>query len=478
MMEYKIILRFLKNYFPDIEGVLLFGSYIDNPLKSNDVDLLLISNNFLYSSQESFFFEGIKVNVMKFNESEMFNVLAKFYKQGDFYRLVFINGVILLDKNKTLKFIRNYITNCYPKDDNNIISLGLNESLFKLTEYQDVLKKPLSDIEYYIITSKVVFHLMDWFLLSNGIHNVKIENKYKGSFFSKHFPAENELLVGLFSLIPENKPKKFLLKLNSITKEFNIPYLEKYSSDLILDDYTQPCLILFIETLLGFEELKAIIKVIKLKNPLLKFYTYQVDEDNHEKIGCYFVFDNSTLEFENNKIEWLKFFRENITKYQYIFPYNNIYSYLEIKFIGKENEKLIDDFLIVCTSEFIKNDLKKESFLIYFINSYLSVNKIIDNDIYNFYLGKLSAKSRSSNYLMSKSKETEQRFLGVNSENEKKLVKILKATKKNDLNLNFPKIRKAPIWLHFQIVDRMISPLLKNDFEKLFYIHCIKQLND
>lgn len=477
-MEYKLINDFINKYFPNIEGVLLFGSYINNPAKANDIDLLLMSNKFLYSSQESFFFEGIKINTIKFSEDEIFNVLAKHYQQGDFYRLVFINGIILLDHNKTLKFIRNYIINCYPKQDNDFIALGLNETLFKLTEYQDVLKKSLTDMEFFIITSKVVFHLMDWFLLSNGIHNVKIENKYKGSFFGKHFPIENKRLVELFSLIPANNPKKFLSKLLSITKQFQIPYSEKYSSDLIFDDYTQPRLILFIETLLNFEELKSIMKVIKSKNEALKFYVYQVDEGNHEKIGCYFVFDNSTLEFESNKREWLEFFKEKLNKYQYVFPYNNIFSYPEIKFIGKENEKLISDFLIVCTNEFITNNLRKESFLIYFISSYFLINEINIQDLYNFYLGKLNAKTRSSNFLMSKNKETEKRFLESNSENEEKAIKILKAVNKIDLDLNFPKISKKPIWFHFQVIDRMISPLLKNDFEKLFYLHCIKKIND
>ncbi|MEO8240043.1 MAG: hypothetical protein ABI793_15445 [Flavobacterium sp.] len=477
-MECKIIFRFLKKYFPNIEGVLLFGSYINNPVNANDIDLLLISNNFLYSSQESFFFEEIKINTIKFNESEMFNILAKHYQQGDFYRLVFINGVILLDKNKTLKFIRNYVTNCYPKGDNNIIALGLNETLFKLAEYQDVLKKKLLDIEYFIITSKIVFHLMDWFLLSNGVHNVKIENKYKGSFFSKHFPVENELLVALFSLIPDNEPKKFLLKFHSITKSYDIPYVNKYSNDLIFDDYTQSRLILFIESLLGFEELKSIMNIIESKNNFLKFYVYQVDEGNHEKTGCYFVFDNSTLEIEKNKKDWLFFFKENFSNYQYIFPYNNIYVYPEIKFVGKENEKLINDFLMNCTIGLLRNNFRKESFFIYFLQSYVSKGQLKMEDIYNFNLGRLNAKTRSSNYLTSKSKETEQYFLNANVENKKKLIEILKTTNKIDLDLSFPKIQNAPIWFHFQVIDRMISPLFKNDFEKLFYIHCLMKLNE
>ena len=89
-MNYSTIEYFLRDYFPDIEGVILFGSYIENPLKANDIDLLLVSTKFSCASKESFYFNNIKINTIKFPVSEVFSVLAKHFQQGDFYRLVFL----------------------------------------------------------------------------------------------------------------------------------------------------------------------------------------------------------------------------------------------------------------------------------------------------------------------------------------------------------------------------------------------------
>ena len=154
-MTHKLIHNFLNKHFQEIESVILFGSYIDNPSKANDIDLLLMSNKFFYSSKESFIFESKKINVIKFNISEVFAILAKHYQQGDFYKLVFIKGVVIKDVFKDAQFVKNYINSSYPKNDKDIIAFGLNESLFKLTEYIDTLNKPISSIEFYSITAKI-----------------------------------------------------------------------------------------------------------------------------------------------------------------------------------------------------------------------------------------------------------------------------------------------------------------------------------
>lgn len=474
-MNYKLPQNFIKEYFPNIEGALLFGSYINNPTEANDVDLLLLSNKFSYASKESFLFEKKKINVIKLNLSEVFSILAKHYQQGDFYRLVFVKGIILLDQKNDVQFIRQYINNTYPNKDKDILAFGLNETTFKLTEYKSTLKKPLSEIEYFTITSKIVFHLMDWFLLSNSIHNFKDDNKYKSGFFNKYFPVESDKLLKLISTIKNYNPKDFLLVLHSITKEYNIPNKDKYSNNLIFDDYSQPNLILYLEYLFNFQEIKEIITKLKVENNKIQFYIYQVDEDNQEKIGCYIVFDNSELVFEKERQKWLYFFQTYFSKHQYSFPYNNIFCFPEIKFVGKRNEQLANRLLTNCTNAISENNATKETFLLSLLNAYLSKTETKIDNVYNFYLGKLNSKNRSSNYFTNKNKETENKFLAVNQSNEKKLIAIFKETKKIDLSLEFITINNAPIWLHFQIIDRLISPLLKNDFEKLFYIHCLKR---
>ena len=146
-MNYKLIHNFLNKHFQEIESVVLFGSYIDNPSKANDIDLLLLSKKFFYSSKESFLFEGMKINVIKFNISEVFSILAKHYQQGDFYKLVFTKGVVIKDKFNDVLFVKKHINSSYPKNDKDIIAFGLNEILFKLNEHIDTLNKPISSIE-------------------------------------------------------------------------------------------------------------------------------------------------------------------------------------------------------------------------------------------------------------------------------------------------------------------------------------------
>ncbi|MFK7060576.1 nucleotidyltransferase domain-containing protein [Flavobacterium oreochromis] len=472
-MTYKLIYNFLNKHFQEIESVILFGSYVDNPDTANDIDLLLMSDKFLYSSKESFFFERKKINIIKINSKEVFSILAKHFLQGDFYRLVFSKGIILIDRNKDLHFVRHYVKTIYPQRNNNIKALALNESLFKLAEYQDVLRNKLSCTEWFMVTTKIISHLIDWFLLTNDIYDLKSE-KYKSRYFDKFFPLENLEIQKLIFAIQKNSPKKFLDQLQILVKEYNIPIKVKYSTDLIFDDYSMDKLILYVENLFNFQEIRKLTSQLKSLNKSLSFYIYQVDEENHESKGCYIVFDNSKSEFGKNRDKWLELFQIIFSQYQYTFPYNNIFCYPEIKFIGKENEKSVDKLLFEWINTIDNKDVTREELFIFFMKSYVSKVKIKIDDVYNFYLSKLNAKTRSSNYLIQKNKEVEQKFLIANSENEKRLVDIFEKIKKNDLKIEFSINPKNPLWFHIQVIDRVISILLKNDFEKLFYTHCLK----
>jgi hypothetical protein len=476
-MKYEIIENFLNSHFTGIEGCILFGSYVDNPTKANDIDLLLISNKFSYSSKESFYFEGMKINTIKFNIIDVFSILAKHYQQGDFYKFVFLKGIVIVDKNKDLQFIRRYIVRSYPKQKQDILAFSLNETLYNLSEYKGYLSTSLSQIELYVIFSKIVSIIMDYFLFSDGIYHFKSE-KIKSRHFNLYFPTESKKILHLISVTQRNNQKKSLLELDSFIDEYHIPLNNKHSNDFIFDDYTQPNLILFIENLFNFQELKEIIAKIKAENNKLQFYVYQVDEDYQEKAGCYIVFDNEKLELEMEKQKWLVFFQNMFSKHQYSFPYNNIFCYPEIKFIGKKNEKIVNQFLNNFIIAIDNNDSTKEAFFVSLLPSYLLATGARMEDIYNFYLGRLNSKTHSSNYLTQKRKETEFKFLGVNSKNEKILLTILKKTKTIDLKLNYKNIPLEPIWFHFQVIDRLLSILLKNDFEKLFFIYCLKKINE
>lgn len=475
-MTYKLIYNFLNEHFQEIESVILFGSYIDNPSKANDVDLLLMSKNFFYSSKESFIFENKKINVIKFNISEVFAILAKHYQQGDFYKLVFTKGIIIKDEFKEIQFVKNYINSSYPKNDKDIIAYGLNECLLKLAEYIDTLNKTISSIEFYLISAKIISHLMDWFLYTNNIYYLKSE-KIKSRFFNKNLPIENSKLLKLIFVVQKNNQKKFLQELQLMINEFNIPIIEKYSNDLIFDDYSQSSLILFLESSLNFNEIKQITDKIKSENKEISFYIYQVDEDNQEKAGCYIIFDNYNLEFENNKLKWIHFFQNLFLNKHYTFPYNNIFCYPEIKFIGKQNFQLVTQLLTNYTNTIYTNQFSKETYLLNFVNEYILYYDININVIYNYYLGKLNAKTRSTNYLTQNQITTEIKFATANESNEKIAIQLLKETIRIDFKVNFPIFKNVPIWFHLQVIDLLFSLIIKKDFQKLFYINCLKKIN-
>ena len=292
-----------------------------------------------------------------------------------------------------------------------------------------------------------------------------------------HFPIENKKMMLLIAAIQKNSQRNFLQKLQLLINEYNIPFKEKYSNDLIFDDFSQPNLILFVENLFNFNEVKQIIDKIKTKNKELQFYIYQIDENNQEKKGCYIIFDNYNLEFENNKLNWITFFQNLFSNHQYTFPYNNIFCYPEIKFIGKQYLLSVEQLLTNCTNIISTNKHTKEVLIATFINEYIAKYNNNIESYYNFYLAKLNATTHTSNYLTNNQEKIETKFLTANETNEDIAIKQIINAKKNAFNIQFPVFYKVPIWFHYQVIDLLISPILKTDYEKLFYINCIKKIN-
>ncbi len=58
------------------------------------------------------------------------------------------------------------------------------------------------------------------------------------------------------------------------------------------------------------------------------------------------------------------------------------------------------------------------------------------------------------------------------------MIGCLKKMDISKFNVEFPIFNDLPLWFHLQLIDILISPLIKNDFEKLFYINCIKKIHD
>ena len=138
---------------------------------------------------------------------------------------------------------------------------------------------------------------------------------------------------------------------------------------------------------------------------------------------------------------------------------------------------MVTQLLTDYTNAINNNQFAKESFLLEYVNEYISKYNIKIEDVHNYYLAKLNSKTHSSNYLTQNQKTTEVNFMSANARNEKIAIQLLKEAKKNNLNVNFPIFIDVPIWFHFQVIDLLISIINKADFEKLFYINCLKKIN-
>ena len=62
------------------------------------------------------------------------------------------------------------------------------------------------------------------------------------------------------------------------------------------------------------------------------------------------------------------------------------------------------------------------------------------------------------------------KLLSANDRNSKKLIDIFE----NEVQYKLEKLPKISILVQLQIIDRVLSIFLNKDFQKLFYIHCIK----
>lgn len=476
-MLLNLIYSFIDKHFPNIEGALLYGSYIKNKKKANDIDLLLISKRFLYSTKESFLYKSKKFNVIKLNNDEIYSVLSKHYLQGDFYKHIFLDSIVLMDNDRQIQHIKDFIKNSYPQKEKEILAINLNEIIFKISENISALKSPTSEIEYFTISSKIISYLIDWFLFTANIRFMKSE-KFKSRYFNTYYPIENSRILKLIAISTTKKTKFFIQDLNIFCKDYNIPIDKKYSNDYILDDYSQSQVVLYINNLFSFNEIKEIIKQIKNFSNRVDFYIYQVDDNNHENKGCYIVFDNSKSNITSEKERWIEFIKKMFHEKQYYFPYNNIFCHSEIKFLGKQNELVIQKLFTNLINFIYANSISKEILLFSIFHEYFIKSNTKMDVYYQYYLGRLSATSHSSNYLTDKNEQIENEFIQSNHENIENFIKVFKNIKRIHFDFDFQIVNDVPIGFHIQVIDRLISPIFKKDFEKLFFIYCLKQIID
>lgn len=473
---YKEIKVFLDLHFPSIEGCILFGSYINNPEKANDIDLLLCDERFSFSYKESFTHNGKLYNTIKVNTNEILAILAKQYQQRNFFSQIFKSGIILIDDKNVLSQIKKFINTTV--ENKEAIAQSINETCNKIYENLAPLEnKSYQETEFFLMSSKLISLLGDYFLLSEGLYHIGSE-KSKSRYLYEKFPVHEEQIKKLIRVLKNSSPKEFIELYKSIIETYNIPVSSKNSSYIVSDDFSQNSLTLFIEQLFNYSELKGIIEFFKTKYPSLLFSIYQVDEENQEKQGCYITFDNSKQFILSNRENFIQELKKNFSNYRFLFPYNNIYCYPDIKFMGNSNALSVNYFQQVIIEE-IKNNLDslKEQFIFNFVIQLINENLIHIDILENFYTIKLDVKAKNSNFLINNAENNKEKLITSNKQLKEDLISRFSVDK--TIISDIKNLKQKPQIVLLQLIDRVLSVFLEKDFQKLFYISCIKhKLNE
>jgi hypothetical protein len=473
---YKDIKAFIKLHFPSIQGCILFGSYAKNPEDANDIDLLLCDERFSFSYKESFTHNGKLYNTIKVNTNEILAILAKQYQQRNFFSQVFKSGIILIDNKNILSQIKKFTDTTV--ENKEAIAQSINEICNKIYENLAPLEnKHYQETEFFLMSSKLISLLGDYFLLSEGVYHVCTE-KSKSRYLYEKFPIQEEQIKRLISVLKNSSPREFIELYKRIIETYNIPISSKNISYIVSDDFSQNFLTLFLEQLFNYSELKVIIEFFKIKYPSLLFSIYQVDEENQEKLGCYITFDNSKQFILNNRENFIQELKKNFRNYNFLFPYNNIYCYPNIKFLGENNALSVNHFQQAIIEE-IKNNLdySREQFIFNFVIQLINEKLIQIDTLENFYSIKLDVKAKNSNFLINNVESYKEKLITSNKHLKENL--ILRFSIEKIIIKNIKNLKQMPQIVLLQLIDRVLSIFLEKDFQKLFYISCIKyKLNE
>ncbi|MCJ8153285.1 hypothetical protein MKJ01_05860 [Chryseobacterium sp. SSA4.19] len=468
---YQQIDQFLDHYFPLLEGCILFGSYKDDCNHANDIDLLLISRKFSFSATESFVFNGLPFNTIKINSTEVLNIVAKQFRQGNFLSHAFKTGIVIRDETKELSHIRKFVLSNVPDSAADVIRFDLSEIRFKIKDYMEpIIKAKTLTNKNFLQASRIVSLFIDFFLLDKGIY-LKTE-KSKNKIFFQEFPIQTIEVSKLIDALRSKNFIEFKTNVDWLNSKYSVFIDKKYSNNFILDDYTQDWVFCFVESTFKFGEITEIIIKIKKYQPNAEFYVYQADDENQEKKGCYIVFDNSRCLIDFKKKEWIEFLQILFKDHSFTFPYNNIFCCAEIKFMGSSNEHIVNQFMLSLTNAIHCNKyLSKEEFIFKIVTSFFNSSAFTYNDLYNFYLIKMDGKAKTSNFLNSNIQKIGDKFIKANQSIEETLLQSFTLSQAE--LMDFSALEKINPIVHLQIIDRMLSIFLSKDYEKLYYIYAI-----
>jgi len=466
---YKEITEFLNNYFPLIEGCILFGSYINTPKKANDIDLLLVDNKFSFSNKESFKYKGKLYNTIKVNPNEILNIVSKQYQQKNLFYHIIRSGIVIKDNKKNLFNIKNFIVEIPPEQEEIMIET-FKEICKEIHDLILVIKNEDDFVGYQLTAGQLIARMIDALLLSKGtfyLTNVKNTTR----FLKENFPTEYVTIKDLTStLVSKNKPL-FVEQLVKVVEQFNFPILEKYCSYTISDDFSHAQLCLHIEKTFSYKELKPIINFFNNSPYFPEFYVYQSDLENKEKEGCYFIFNNQNREIIDNREKIVQSINDILKGHSFLFPYNNIYCYPNIKFGNKENALIVDKLLFDIVKLINNNyDVLKENFIYSFIMQLSEEANFKIQIIEDYYMMKLDRSAKNSSYFFNNQEANRDKLLISNEKNRDKLASVFESEIKYDLN----GISKIAVMIQLQVVDRVLSIFLNKDYQRLFYVACIK----
>ena len=453
--------EFIGEFYPEVSGVLLFGSASMKEKKHRDIDLLIVDEKFSYPSKSNIQFQDENFSVIKVSYNDVFNVLAEDYKNG-IYKNIFETGFIIKDDIKFLVFTKQYLTKNHP-DDKHVISFNLNKCVFKINEIVTVFEKKLPLIESFSNFSNLISLIIDYIILQDGkisFLTAKHKSKYLHQFHLKEALEINNILNAY-----KNNSKDLLLRIKKLIKKLNIPNTKDYYNDYLIENVNSlDYLVLFIPDLHNKNQLDELNNYFINSNIL--FHLYWIDKNNVEETGYYYIIEKVNKESYLKIREKIKFYLEEIV---FFFPYNLSFNQ-EIKYGGTLNYKKIEILLFKIESILnpIRNNIKLQIPFVYFVAKKINVNI---EEIYAFYFYKIL--NRNHNFSIKDLIHKERGIkMSANSLNNK--TKLLDNTK-FEIDYDFHLLSEIPKFFLIQIFDRILSMIFLSDMEKKQIIQSIKE---
>lgn len=447
----QLINQFIEKDYPDVNGVMLFGSASFNTKNFQDIDLLFVDEKFSFSSKSNVYYLGNQFSIHKISSNDVYNVLAKDYNVG-IYKHIFETGFIIKDELKLLMSIKQYASKDYP-DNNKVVTHNLNKTIYKINEVTKSLRSKQPLTENFLCFSNLIGYIIDYVILLDGKINFE-SSKHKSKYLHQYHINEAMILNDIISSYRKNFEEAFERILN-FKQLLKIPETTEYSNDYLVDiidslDSTT----IYVP---GAYDKLVLNKIYNLlSNFDVPFYSYWIDENNIEESGLYFILDNTDFNHFSLIRNELKL---NLPKTIFFFPYNMLYNQ-EIKFGGKEAYDLSKELFNILEPVIYssKDDIKKRMMLVLFCLEKIKITAIEANSYY-FYktvnnqhnLSIIEIIEKEKTFKMNSKYST---FSWINYKIE------------IDLEFDFLTFNKISKYFRLQIFDRILSMMFLTDNEK------------